>query len=38
MEGGSLFCDVESVEEKKEVKVFIKDNDDFWLKKEVEKI
>ena len=38
MEGGSLFCDVESVEEKEGVVVFTKDNDDFCLKKEAVKI
>ena len=30
----SLFCDVESEEEKEGVEVFVKDDDDFWLKKE----
>ena len=29
----SLFCDVENEEEKEGVEVFMKDDDDFWLKK-----
>lgn len=34
----SLFCDVEIVEEEERVEVFVKDNNDFWVKKEVVKI
>ena len=37
MEGGSLFCDMESVEEEGWVVVFVK-YDDFWLKKEAVKV
>ena len=33
-----MFCDAESVEEEEGVEVFMKDDDDFWLKKEVVKI
>ena len=29
-----MFCDVENAEEKEGVEVFVKDDDDFWLKKE----
>ena len=34
----SLFYDVNNEEEKEGVEVFMKDDDDFWLKKEAMKI
>ena len=37
MEGGGLFCDVESVKKEEGVDVFMEGND-FWLKKEVVRI
>ena len=36
IEGGSLFCDVENVKEEEGVEVFIKDDNDVWLKKACE--
>ena len=38
MEGESLFCDEESVQEEEGVEVFVKHDDDFWLKKKAMKI
>ena len=38
MEGGSFSCDVENVKEEEGVEVFVKDDDDLCLKKEVVKI
>ena len=36
--GWEFVCEVESVEEEEGLKVFVKDDDDFLLKKEVMKI
>ena len=33
-----MFSDVENAEEKEGMEVFVKDNDDFWLKKDAVRI